>query len=310
MACSVRGVKMAVRDRARIRAPEVRSVNGLNPLSDVAALKGIRVYDIGQGDAIAVIDGQGEPVLHVDYGGRQGNPFMEMPAAQRSMEVDLRLPIDPRRFVMITHWDEDHWCSASKGEAAKAANWLVPRQVTSPTAVAFSTQIPRISCIPEIEVGNPHFFRAANGDELWWEKIAPSESDESRSENCNKTGVAFSLLRHGPIGSEVILMPGDAPFDSVGHYRQHASSGATLTGIVAFHHGADTHWTAATRNLLRNWQLTHNNIPVIFSCGVDNSYHHPTVENYQDIYGWRLLALRTDELRRSGAAQGYELVFR
>ena len=296
--------------RQRIKAGRIRNVGQLDPLAGVGSLRGVRVYDVGQGDGLAVIDGNGKPVLHIDYGGRQRNPFMQTPPAQRAARVDAYMPIDASRLVMVTHWDEDHWCSADKGIAARAATWLVPRQVTSPRAVEFAAKkVARMACIPEAWVGVPSYFRAANGDELWWEKIAASGTNAAAHEDCNHTGVAFSLVRRSKSGGQVILLPGDAPFGEVGHYRSHWEDMLTLTGIVAFHHGADTHWTSATRDLLEFWPLTGKQVRVVFSCGVDNSYGHPFPDNYAQLFGGAFLPQRTDDLRRKGAGTYLDLDF-
>ena len=271
-------------ERERI-SDEVADLRGKrDPLDGVGGLRGIFVHHVGQGDAISVRDGGDDTVLYVDYGGHQKSPFGGLKADEARRKVDESLPIGPHGHVMLTHWDWDHWCSATKGDAVKHARWLVPRQVTSPSAVNFATALKdKIRCIPEAQVAQPRFFRAANGDEIWWEKIARSQVDASKYEDCNKTGVALAVVRHA--SREVILLPGDAPFGSVSLYRQLREKALSLTGIVAFHHGADTHWTEETRALLRGWPRTGPSTTVIFSCGKGNSYKHPTEQNYEDLFG-------------------------
>lgn len=296
-------------ERARIAVERELRVDNLDPLAGVTALRGARVYDIGQGDSIAIVDADGEVVFQIDYGGKEKNPFKGLKGEARVSAVDSLMPIPSDRFVMLSHWDEDHWCSAPKGSEACAARWLVPRQVTSPAAVEFASDLDkdldkeRIACIPEDLVGIPDHFTAGNGDELWWEKIGVSARDPSEKEDCNHTGVAFSLVRRSDSGGQVILLPGDAPFGSVGHYASHRAAGLTLTGIVAFHHGAGTHWTAATRGLLRNWPKTAAKVDVAFSCAENSSYKHPILANYQDLFGADLRSLRTDALPRSGTTR-------
>jgi hypothetical protein len=283
------------KERALIDVAETGLIDGFEPLKGVAGIRCARVYHVGQGDSVAIIGLDGLPVFQVDYGGHQSNPFTKN-------NVDGLMPVEPERLVMLTHWDMDHWCSAKKGSQAKAARWLVPRQVTSPSAVKFATDLAsapgsagasRISCIPEAKVGIPSFFKAGV-EEIWWEKIGKSASDATKYEDCNQTGVAFSLVRrNGDGGGQVILLPGDAPFGSVGHYRTHFEAGLTLTGILAFHHGADTHWSDATRALLRHWLPTAVQVDVVFSCGDPNSYHHPEESNYLNIFGPRMRPRRT-----------------
>lgn len=285
----------AARERRRIMAQELSEIADLAPLAGVGSLGGARVYAIGQGDAIAVMDSDLKPVLQIDYGGHQGNPFSALETAERARVIDSTMPVPERSLIMITHWDQDHWCSAPKGEEARKRQWLVPRQVTSPRATEFAAGLDHISCIPEALVGQPCCFKARNGDELWWEKIGPSQTSADKYEDCNRSGVAFSLVRRRWFGrGEVILLPGDAPFASVAHYRQHLQAQLTLTGLVAFHHGADTHWSEATRALLRNWRRTREQVDVVFSCGKDNSYSHPHEANYRALFGPAMRGRRTD----------------
>ncbi len=277
---------MQIRKRRLVPKRTFNAKDRADPFAGVKAIGGARVYAVGQGDGIAIIDASGRPVLQVDYGGSRGSPFRHLDQAAQREAVDALMPVEPNRLVMLTHWDTDHWCSAAKGTQAIAARWLVPRQVTSPRAVTFATGVGRIACIRETLVGQPRCFRAENGDELWWEKIGKSETDETKYEDCNFTGVAFSLVRGSPPNGQVILLPGDAPFASVPHYRQHFDRKLRLTGIVAFHHGADTHWTEATRALLRDWPRTGKTVPVAFSCAEKSGYpRHPWPENYRAAFG-------------------------
>lgn len=264
--------------RKHISSPDITHIGGLAPLANVDEVSGIRVHDVGQGDSIAILDQHGNPVLQLDYGGRQGHPFSSFPGDRPSD----RMPISPGRLLMISHWDEDHWCSARHAEPAKAAKWLVPRQITSPRAVKFSAELDDIRCIPPDYTGRGFRFVAKNGDSVWWEKIAPGPDAFAREEDCNRTGVALSVVKAGSPNS-VILLPGDAPFDRVGHYWEHFNAGAHLEGLVAFHHGAGTHWTEGTKRLLRQWSNRAHPLRIVFSCSDPNAYDHPKRDNYSVI---------------------------
>lgn len=289
---------MALRQREAITRPEATGIAGLAPLASVAQLRGVRVFDVGQGDSIAVlgeVDGDVRPVLQLDYGGRERHPFADM------AEVDRRMPVDGARLLMLTHWDEDHWCSASKGHSARGAEWLVPRQLTSPRAVLFSAGLESVSCIPEELVGRARRFDTAGDDYLLWEKIGRFAGPFARTEDCNATGVALAVVHRGISGEEAILLPGDAPFDKVGLYRELAARGVLLRAIVAFHHGAGTHWTAATEELLRNWP-TPGSLDVVFSCSDPSSYRHPDAGRYRDLLAGATFH-RTAERREQGLTQ-------
>jgi hypothetical protein len=271
-------VTVGVRPRELIKLVLVESIANKQPFARLTSLSGVRVHDVGQGDSISILDGEGNPVLQIDYGGRQGHPFTA------TETVDKRMPVAPGGLVMLSHWDEDHWSSGPRGTTARAADWLVPRQLTSPRAVRFATELEHVHCIPEECVGEVMAFEAG-GDALLWEKIGHSAQTENGArEDCNRTGVAFALVRRRGEGGEVILLPGDAAFGHVRHYHQLHDAGFTLTGIVAFHHGAGTHWTRATRRLVRDWPKTGDTFFILVSCADPNSYGHPDRELYETIF--------------------------
>ena len=119
--------------RAKIGASDIVDVDGLRPLAGVRGLAGVRVYDVGQGDGIAILGLDGVPVMQFDYGGRQGNPFSNAPMA----DVDFHMPAGGGRLLMISHWDEDHWCSAPRGQSGAARATARP----SPIVRAARSQI-------------------------------------------------------------------------------------------------------------------------------------------------------------------------
>jgi hypothetical protein len=52
--------------------------------------------------------------------------------------------------------------------------------------------------------------------------------------------------------------------------------------MVAFHHGAGTHWTRSTEQLLREWSDQAAPPVVAFSCARPNAYDHPQKQRYTD----------------------------
>ncbi|MCV0387766.1 MAG: hypothetical protein K5821_15380 [Nitrobacter sp.] len=270
----------AKRERARIGGADVTVIKAPTAVTGAQEISGARVYDVGQGDAIAILNENGEPILQLDYGGRQDNPFQSRSRA----EVDKILPVSTGGLVMLTHWDEDHWSTAPKGDAAKTANWLVPRQVTSPRAVRFATDLAKVRCIPEALVGSVFEYRAQNGDAILWQKIAKSSPSPSIHENCNRTGVAVALLRRSDEAGQTILLPGDAPFDEVPLFAALRSDGMTLTGMVAYHHGSRYPSRKGIRALFHDWRVTPGgSCDVVFSYGATNSYGHPHRGRYETV---------------------------
>ncbi|MBF0851646.1 hypothetical protein HKD27_12075 [Gluconobacter sp. R75690] len=267
---------MSGRFRETIRSPDAVVISGFQPLSAASEIRGVRVFDVGQGDSIAILADMGgtNPMpLQLDYGGSAYNPFVN------GADVDAKMPVSENTLVMLTHWDEDHWKSASRGSQAKRAKWLVPRQLTSPRAVEFSATVDDMHCIPEKYVGRSISFSARNGDYILAQKIGSYPGALAADEDCNKSGVALAVIRGKSDGAEAILLPGDAPFDTIAPFVSLAAQGVKLRAIVAFHHGAGTHWTESTENLLRNWPKA-DTLDVIFSCSRPNAYGHPDEDRY------------------------------
>ncbi|SFJ30263.1 hypothetical protein [Caulobacter sp. UNC279MFTsu5.1] len=252
-----------------------------DPLADVAGLSSVLVHDVGQGDAISILDADERPVLRIDYGGLQSGPFKGKTGKARAGSINAKLPILQAAPLMLTHWDEDHWCSARRHtDVLTKARWIVPRQRTSPRAVRLSAKVATINCVPEAEVGTVFQYRAQNGDTVWWEKIDHFDPT-GEGEDCNMTGLAFSVTR----GDRVIFLPGDAPFDRIRHYRLHQEDGRKMVGLVAFHHGSGNHWRNATEEFLKTWASPNMDQKVVFSYGDPNTYDHPVLDNYEPYFG-------------------------
>jgi len=291
-------------ERERIGGTDVAAIKAPAAVARAKAISGARVYDVGQGDATGIIDDAGRTILQLDYGGRQNNPF----EGKSSADVDRLLPVTKDGLIMMTHWDEDHWSTGPKGGAVRTSEWLVPRQVTSPRAVRFSTELPKMRCIPETVVGKTFDFRAQNGDEILWQKIAPSSPSPLIHENCNRTGVAVALLRRSGGGGQVILLPGDAPLDEIPLYSSLFRAGMTLTGLVAYHHGSKYPLRHGTRRMLKEWAVTPGApCDVVLSYGVDNSYGHPHLEQYADLATRHVIATPT---LRTSALRYHDILFR
>jgi beta-lactamase superfamily II metal-dependent hydrolase len=281
--------------RQEITAAEA-GVTLVNPLAHCDGIGGVVVHDVGQGDAISIVDEFDHPVLRVDYGGQQSSPFKTMSGAAQVRAIDAALPVAADDPIMLTHWDEDHWCSARIGtHALSQGRWLAPRQWTSPRAVKRSAKMQAIACVPELLVGTVVKFEARNGDAIWWEKLRAFDPSVP-AEDCNFTGVALSVTSKSQ--NRVIFLPGDAPFHKIGHYELHKGE-RQMRGLVAFHHGSGAHWTAGTTAFLADWQNADIDQTVVFSCGTPNSHDHPDAEKYLRRFASRVL-VRTSAVR--GAA--------
>lgn len=271
--------------------PDAAASPSPDPAANVRGIAGVRVYDVGQGDGICVLDQDGQPFLQIDYGGLQGHPF-SVPGS-----AEARMPLQGLPLLMLSHWDKDHWWAAGKNGLALQMPWLVPRQRPSPSAVQFSKLNKSMRCIPEDLVGEPLVIKCSNGDYVMFEKLERMPDPNYATENCNKTGVAFSVVKAS--SDQVILLSGDARFRKVRHYQDLCDRGTRLRGLVAFHHGSGSGWSLADSAFLVNWRNFTHEVDVVFSYAEGNSYHHPNVDKYLCLpTTWT--ATRTPELRDKG----------
>lgn len=211
----------------------------------VSGTLGIRVFDVGQGDCIGVVDQDGLIFCYVDYGGLADYP--DPKNAGTRLPVSASQQINRGRTyvpIILTHWDKDHyWSAKKKNTSAQKCEWLVPRQMASPTAVRFAATLQRAKCWPEKR--GPRPARVGVGAE--WDveirKCAPY-SPRKVNEDRNRTGLAIALLRwSGDRVAQLILLPGDCPF----HLIPELPRAAEICGLIAYHHGSRTHWTKGTK---------------------------------------------------------------
>ncbi len=256
--------------------------------SAVTRLNGVRVFDVGQGDCIGLLDQNNNVFCYVDYGGLNDHPDKHMPTLTSS-----RMPVNLNgRYVSIvlTHWDKDHfWSANKKNPDAQSCEWLVPRQTVSPQAVLLACKLHNAKCWPESRTGTPASFDVGGDHDIVVRKCGPYDRYAIK-EDRNLTGLAISLQEWGDVAVEAaILLPGDCPFD-----RIPSLPSAPLRALVAYHHGAHSHWTNATTLAIKNRAL---NAKMAYSYGC-NSYGHPDRSNYQP--DWDANSSETPRIRATG----------
>jgi hypothetical protein len=238
----------------------------------VTALKGIRVFDVGQGDCIGLRDQDERIFCYIDYGGLCDHPDKGDPA-----NTAARLPVgaaDEAATIVLTHWDKDHFWSASKNAAAREVPWLVPRQHVSPRTAQFASRLPHAVCWPESLQDRPETFYIGRNFELQIRKCAPFDAQQPQQDR-NLSGLAVTLVkreRDGP--DQVMILPGDCPFDRIPRLPR-----GRIVAVVAYHHGSATYWTPATAQVLVNGG---RHLRWIYSFGI-NSHGHPREANYAGI---------------------------
>jgi hypothetical protein len=139
-----------VEDISKSVTRDASSTVALFTPSLTTALSGIRVFDVGQGDCIGLLDQNGVVFCYVDYGGLGDHPDHGSPLLNPAAS---RMPTtygSGYTAMVLTHWDKDHYYSAKKYNTdARNGLWLVPRQLASPQAVRFAAGLPNALSWPE-----------------------------------------------------------------------------------------------------------------------------------------------------------------
>lgn len=211
----------------------------LNPLL-TSELRGIRVFDVGQGDCIGLLDQHDKVFCYVDYGGLANHPDAGNPG-----NTAMRLPVRVgTEFVSIilTHWDKDHYYSAyKKNRAAESCEWIVPRQWASPLAVSMAARLTRAMCWPEFVGAAPARYAVGPDHSIEIRKCQPFDpKDSNQDRNSSGLAVTLRLSVNGKL-STYMLLPGDCHYDGIP-----ARPRAPIRALLAYHHGSKTDWTKHT----------------------------------------------------------------
>lgn len=254
----------------------------------VSEISGVRVFDVGQGDCLGVLDEKEKVVLYVDYGGCIDHPDQADYSNVKS-RLDVERSDNGRIGIVLTHWDKDHYYSATKNSKTGGCQWLVPRQKASISAASFAANLPNAACWPE-EIGDdPKRFPVGGNCEIEIRKSKKYKAG-AKSENRNLTGLAIAVIRKDENGDDeqMILLPGDNVFHKIKNLPD-----VPIRGLVAYHHGSHTHWHKVKSPVAINKCTTNNT--VVYSCGENNPYNHPDKANYSA--NWSAREIDTRRIR-------------
>lgn len=227
----------------------------------------LAAYDVGQGNANALLDFRTLPHLHYDHGaGVYRN--------RHTTPTDLVFCYTAKPPILLSHWDADHWAGAYATQVGSSypalkQQWIAPMQVVGPLHVAFAHDV----------IANGGTFEtvsAATGS------VASTPIAGGRTltfaigtgQDRNGTGLVIVVENSSAVGRSSWLLTGDCDY---GHFAPVVSSLADPVGLVAPHHGA---------NLMSSSPVpapsSHGSYRrLIFSFGKDNAHgstgiSHPT----------------------------------
>lgn len=190
----------------------------------------LAVYDVGQGNANALLDRHLLPTLYYDHGaGVYRN--------RKSTPSKLLFCYTQNPTIVLSHWDADHWAGAYASTIggktpALQRDWMAPLQTVGPVHIAFAHDIATaggnvfIYQPPKWTVGSS---TAKTGQQIRFALGAGGDR--------NGTGIVMSIEAQLPSTSVGWLLTGDCDYR---HFISHLSPSEPIA-IVAPHHGADLH---------------------------------------------------------------------
>ena len=248
----------------------------------------VAVYDVGQGNCNAVLNGCGIPSLYFDFGGgvlghRNTYPkglsdfcFTEFPS------------------IVLSHWDWDHWSSAMRTRGARVSAthctvpWIVPRQRLGPVHRGFLAQLRNFLIWPmtlrSLQVGNVVVCRC-----------------HGPKTNRNHSGLALRFRPEWSLGDGVLLT-GDCDYP---HLPISLVNGRQYDVIVIPHHGGNLR----PRSVPPSPPTGASYVRWCVSCGGSNQYGHPSQSaiSAHTSAGWPMNSLlRTcDRVRTKAGPAGH-----
>ena len=221
------------------------------------------VYDVGQGNSIGLCDTHGWVRSYFDLGGGMGPNLFTFPPALGSFCFSCQ------PTVILSHWDADHWCSAThpRGREALSNHWIVPRQVLTPAHVALLADI--------AGAGGKVWFLPSNFAGRWF---GQTHLELCTGPGRNHSGIALTISAQPNGAGQQILMPGDADYQYIPSF----TGGSQYLSVVAPHHGGKGKGSIPP---------TCPGAPasrLVYSHGPGNTYGHPHIDTRHDhdANGW------------------------
>jgi len=222
----------------------------------------IIVLDVGQASA-TLIKQDGKPIGFFDVGA----PIW---FNKGSLPKLMSMPILPDGFVILSHWDFDHFDLGRRHAAYRSLEWYAPDQPVGPNTARFQAELgSRLTFIDgPARLGG---FSLARG-------TASLTSDR------NGSGYQLRYERDG----QAVLLTGDANYDQIEPYML-----AGISGVSVPHHAGRSDTPPPTSSAPAR---------AIASYGLPNHYRHPHEQTLIDhsSQGWNLAPTATTPARHRG----------
>ena len=212
----------------------------------------IIILDVGQASA-ALIKRNGKAIGFFDVGA----PIW---FNKGSLPKSISHPSVPGGFVILSHWDFDHFDLGRRHQPYRKLDWYAPDQPVGPNTARF-----------QADLGNRLTFidGPASGGGFSLERGTSTDSSDR-----NGSGYQLRYEKDG----RAVLLTGDTSYDFIQGHMLHGIGGLTIP-----HHGGRS--AMAPPGAIAPWRA-------IASYGAPNSYRHPHPQTLADhvSQGWRVAA--------------------
>lgn len=205
-------------------------------LGQYAAAEQLAVYDVGQGNANALLRrNYYPPSIYFDLGAGVYKNHPTRPAT-------MRFCFSSNQPVILSHWDMDHWagaCAANypAGHSPIDSTWIVPLQVVSPIHVAFAYGVATGG--GKVLVYNP--VPTTVGTAVL-DAVTQIRFSRGTGPDKNGSGIVLVVERDiSPTDRRSWLLTGDCDY---GYFLRHMLPATPVAALVP-HHGAKAHTTTA-----------------------------------------------------------------
>jgi beta-lactamase superfamily II metal-dependent hydrolase len=230
----------------------------------------IVALDVGQASCNVVFVG-GKPVLYFDAGAPLYHNVRSFPSSFRHNLPDSA-------FVILSHWDFDHFDLARRKPIMQQYEWFAPAQPVGPNAFKFQERLgDRLHFLTKPLVG-PGF------------RLCAGQATNPKDRN----GSGYSLRLE--IGDDSILLNGDCPYGQIDPSLQQPG----ITALTIPHHGGASNSTVPDPQKKSR---------AVASYGKPNCYKHPSEASLQahEAKGWNITRTAADP--SNSFSRGSRLLF-
>jgi len=225
-------------------------------LRERGAARSVDVYNVGQGNCVGIVGGDGLPRAYFDLG-------MGCFWNRHTVAVPPKLCYAQDPTVVLSHWDCDHWYIARADAEARRRTWITPRPNT-PLALKVAERL------------------NAEGKLLIWpDRLDALRTSFGQIRRCrghtrNDRGLAAVVELDSTPEKQHVLLPGDAK------YEYAADAEERFHAVVATHHGSHNFGTRVP-------VPASDGCGIVYSYGKENTYRHPSPQSESTHFrlGWK-----------------------